>query len=66
MPRGVKIPRCASAPARDNETGNNPHNPMCGINKAGAAGDLVALIGTDNSESGGNSLAPMSMVDPSV
>ena len=50
----------------DNDTGNNPHNPMYGINKAGADGDLVALVGSENSDSGGNSRAPMSMVDPSV
>jgi hypothetical protein len=49
----------------ENDTGNNPHNPMYGINKAGADGDLVALIGTSSSESGGNSQAPMSMIDPS-
>jgi hypothetical protein len=50
----------------DNDTGNNPHNPLYGINKAGSDGELVALIGTDNSDSGGNSAAPMSMIDPSV
>jgi hypothetical protein len=49
----------------ENDTGNNPHNPMYGINKAGADGDLVALIGTRSSDSGGNSQAPMSMLDPS-
>jgi hypothetical protein len=50
----------------DNDTGNNPHNPTYGIARAGADGDLVTLIGTDASESGGNSLAPMSMIDPAV
>jgi hypothetical protein len=50
----------------DNDTGNNPHNPMYGINKAGANGDLVALIGTESSDSGGNSQSPMSMFDPAV
>jgi len=49
-----------------NDTGNNPHNPMYGIARAGASGDLVGLIGTSNSESGGNSLAPMDMIDPSL
>jgi hypothetical protein len=49
-----------------NDTGNNPHNPIYGINKAGADGDLVALVGTETSESGGNSVAPMTMIDPSV
>jgi hypothetical protein len=50
----------------DNDTGNNPHNPMYGIYKAGADGQLVTLIGTKASDSGGNSQAPMSMIDPTV
>ena len=50
----------------DNDTGHNPHNPMYGINKAGADGQLVTLIGTQASVSGGNSQAPMSMIDPTV
>ena len=50
----------------DNDTGNNPHNPMYGINKAGADGKLVTLIGTEASDSGGNSQAPMAMIDPTV
>jgi len=50
----------------DNDTGNNPHNPIYGINKAGADGQLVTLIGTDPSESGGNSMAPAMMIDPAV
>jgi hypothetical protein len=48
----------------DNDTGNNPHNPMYGINRAGADGDLVTLVGSQASESGGNSAAPMSQIDP--
>lgn len=50
----------------DNDTDNNPHNPMYGIAKAGANGDLVTLIGTRNSDSGGRSEAPMSMIDPAI
>jgi hypothetical protein len=50
----------------DNDTGNNPHNPMYGINKAGANGDLVALVGSNPSDSGGNSASPMAWIDPSV
>jgi hypothetical protein len=50
----------------DNDTGNNPHNPMYGIYKAGADGQLVTLIGTQASDSGGNSQAPMAMIDPTV
>jgi len=51
-------------PARSgNDTGNNPHNPMYGIYKAGARGELLDLIGSRNSESGGNSVAPATMID---
>ena len=50
----------------DNDTGNNPHNPMYGINKAGANGSVVPLIGTRSSDSGGKSAAPQSMIDLEV
>jgi hypothetical protein len=57
----------AIIPARsDNDTGNNPHNPMYGINKAGARGELLTLVGSQNSISGGNSMSPASMIDLSV
>ena len=52
-------------PARsENDTGNNPHNPVYGIARAGANGEFAATIGSDNSESGGNSRAPDSMIVP--
>ncbi len=55
----------AVIPARsENDTGNNPHNPMYGIQRAGADGQLLTLIGSRNSESGGNSMAPAMMVNP--
>ena len=55
----------AVIPARsENDTGNNPHNPMYGIAKAGARGELLTLIGSQNSDSGGNSMAPAMMMDP--
>lgn len=55
----------AVIPSRsENDTGNNPHNPMYGINKAGADGSLLTLIGSSNSDSGGNSMAPQSLIDP--
>jgi hypothetical protein len=52
----------------ENDTGNNPHNPMygiarAGINNAGADGSLLGLIGSQSSTSGGNSMAPMSLID---
>jgi hypothetical protein len=50
----------------ENDTQNNPHNPMYGIGRAGASGDLVTLVGTNASESGGNSLAPMELIDPTI
>ena len=50
----------------ENDTGNNPHNPMYAINRAGANGELVALIGSRTSESGANSLAPANTIDLSV
>ena len=54
-------------PARsENDTGNNPHNPVYGIAQAGANGQFVAAVGTRNSDSGGRSVAPDYMIDPSV
>lgn len=50
-------------PARsENDTGNNPHNPIYGIARAGANGQFVATIGSRNSESGGKSRAPDAMI----
>jgi len=55
----------AVIPARsENDTGNNPHNPLYGIARAGSKGSLLTLIGTQNSDSGGNSMAPAMMMDP--
>jgi len=50
----------------ENDTGNNPHNPMYGIYRAGAAGELLNLIGSQASDSGGNSMAPAGLIDLSV
>lgn len=50
----------------ENDTGNNPHNPMYGIARAGAKGELLTLIGSRASDSGGNSMAPISLVDPKL
>ena len=54
----------------ENDTGNNPHNPMYGlyaasdvINPATAYGDLLGLIGSQSSVSGGNSMSPAYMID---
>ncbi len=57
----------AVIPARsENDTGNNPHNPMYGIYKAGADGSLLSLVGSRSSDSGGNSVAPVALMDPAV
>ncbi len=54
----------AVIPARSgNDTGNNPHNPMYGIQRAGADGSLLTLIGSQSSDSGGNSVAPTAMIN---
>lgn len=50
----------------DNDTGNNTHNPLYGIAAAGAAGGVVSLIGSRNSESGGNSMAPPGLINPEL
>jgi hypothetical protein len=50
----------------ENDTGNNPHNPMYGIARTGAKGELLTLIGSQSSDSGGNSMAPAAMIDPKV
>ena len=54
----------AVIPARsENDTGNNPHNPMYGIARAGADGKLLSLIGSSNTDSGGNSMSPAMLID---
>src|SRR6185295_10172 len=40
--------------------------PMYGINRVGARGELLTLIGSQNTDSGGNSMAPLAMIDPAV
>ncbi len=57
----------AVIPARsDNDTGNNPHNPLYGIARAGADGSILTLAGTSNTVSGGNSMAPAMLMDPEL
>ena len=64
--RGAQL-NGAIIPARsDNDTGNNPHNPLYGIAKAGADGSILTLAGTENSDSGGNSMIPAMMMDPEL
>ena len=55
----------AVIPARsDNDTGNNPHNPMMGIALAGAKGSILGNAGSETSDSGGNSMQPASLFNP--
>jgi len=49
-----------------NDTQTNPHNPMYGIAMAGRKGQLLQLIGTDSSVSGGNSASPMELIVPAL
>jgi hypothetical protein len=57
----------AVIPARsDNDTSNNPHNPLYGIARAGANGSILTLAGTENSDSGGNSMIPAMMMNPEL
>ena len=45
-----------------NDTDVNTHNPIYGIYQYGARGGLLNLIGSESSVSGGNSMAPPTMV----
>ena len=55
----------AVIPARsENDTSNNPHNPLYGLQRAGAEGSILTLIGSQNTESGGNSMAPAMLINP--
>ena len=57
----------AVIPARsDNDTGNNPHNPMYGIARAGAKGSILTLTGSENTDSGGNSMLPLALYNPEL
>jgi hypothetical protein len=58
---GVVIPAISQ-----NDTANNVWCPLYHIAKTTAKGSLVTLAGTSASPSGGNSIAMMSMIDPSV
>ncbi len=64
--RGPNINGCVIPARSDNDTGNNPHNPMYGIAAAGAAGGVVTLVGSRNSDSGGNSMSPAMMINSEV
>lgn len=54
------------ATASGDDTSNNPHNPAYWLQKAGAQGNLVQIIGSQNSDSGGNAVAPAPSVNPGM
>jgi len=74
--RGIKSMASAAAMAStsgaviaassQNDTQDNPHNPMYGIYDAGANGSLLPLIGTMPTVSGGNSVAPSALINLTV
>jgi hypothetical protein len=74
--RGMKLRASAKAMAgtngsvipalSQNDTNTNPHNPMYAIYQYGARGGLLNLIGSQSSVSGGNSMAPATMIIPAA
>jgi hypothetical protein len=63
---GGGIDGCVVPARSENDTGNNPHNPMYGIARTGANGEITTLVGSRSSDSGGNSLSPMNLIDPTI
>lgn len=49
-----------------NDTQNNPHNPMYGIAATGSTGGLLTLIGSEPTDSGGNSVNPAMWFNPAI
>jgi hypothetical protein len=60
----ARINGAVIAARSENDTGNNPHNPMYGLAKWGVKSRLLTLIGSQNSESGGNSMSPAMYLNP--
>lgn len=50
----------------NDDTQNNTMNPMYWLYSAGAVGDIANLVGTENTDSGGNSIAPASSIIPTL
>jgi len=64
--RGTQLNGAVIPALSDNDTANNPHNPLYGIARAGADGSIMTLAGSENSDSGGNSMIPAMMMDPGL
>ncbi len=62
----ANVEGCVICTRSNDDTQNNPHNPVYGIAKAGAKGQLVSLIGTSNTVSGGNSVAPANQIEATL
>ncbi len=58
-----RIDGCVIPARSDNDTGNNPHNPLYGLVMAGARGEVVDIIGSRSSVSGGNSMSPAMQIN---
>jgi len=59
-----RVDGCVIPARSDNDTANNPHNPLYALAKAGSRGQVVDLIGSRNSTSGGNSMSPAMYINP--
>lgn len=64
--RAASVNGAVIAARSENDTGNNPHNPMYAINMAGANGSLLTLAGSRATDSGGNSMSPLDMINAEV
>jgi hypothetical protein len=74
--RGIKAGGSAAVRAKvdggvfcavtSDDTSNNQHNPMYWLAAAGANGKLASLAGSNNSMSGGNSMAPTASIISSL
>ncbi len=74
--RGIRVSTSATTRAKidggvfcsasNDDTGNNPHNPVYWLAKAGVVGELASIAGTVNNDSGGNSIAPQSSIVPTL
>ena len=48
----------------NDDTATNPHSPLYWLAKGGLSGSLVSLVGSNATQSGGNSMAPADSIDP--
>lgn len=62
----AKVEGAVFCTTSDDDTGNNQSNPMYWLAKAGATGELRPLAGTNQTDSGGNSMAPSESLNPAI